>query len=355
MGSFHAAIRRSMKFTIEPITPVPGLQARIDGKTKPPGSLGALERLALQIGMIQRSLTPSLGQPQMLVFAGDHGAALAGISAYPREVTWQMVENFLASGAAINVFARHNGLQLQVVDAGVAHDFGARSGLIDAKIAGGTRNYLVQAAMSPEQRDQAMVRGAAIVDGLAGQGCRVIGFGEMGIGNTASASLLTHHLTGTPLADCVGRGTGLDDAGLARKQALLAQAASRADLPPDADALDVLAEFGGFEIAMMSGAMLAAAAQRMLLLIDGFIVTAALLVAARHAPAIRDYCVFCHRSAEAGHQALLRSLAAEPLLDLGLRLGEGTGAALAWPLVRAAAALVNEMASFASAGVSEQL
>ncbi len=207
--------------------------------------------------------------------------------------------------------------------------------------------------MSPAQRDRALAHGAAIVDGLACQGCRVIGFGEMGIGNTASASLLTHQLTGTPLTDCVGRGTGLDDAGLARKQALLAQAAKRANLPPDADALDVLAEFGGFEIAMMSGAMLAAAAHRMLLLIDGFIVTAALLVAARHVPAVRDYCVFCHRSAEAGHQAQLRSLAAEPLLDLGLRLGEGTGAALAWPLVRAAAAFLNEMASFAAAGVSQ--
>ncbi|MCM8611576.1 nicotinate-nucleotide--dimethylbenzimidazole phosphoribosyltransferase [Accumulibacter sp.] len=344
-----------MKFTIEAIAPLPGLQARIDSKTKPPGSLGELERLALQIGMIQRSLTPSLGQPHLLVFAGDHGAAPAGISAYPQEVTWQMVENFLAGGAAISVFARHNGLRLQVVDAGVAHDFGPRSGLIDAKIASGTRNYLEQAAMSPEQRDQALAHGAAIVDGLAGEGCRVLGFGEMGIGNTASASLLTHQLTGTPLTDCVGRGTGLDDAGLARKRALLAQAAKRANLPPDADALDVLAEFGGFEIAMMTGAMLAAAAQRMLLLIDGFIVTAALLVAARHAPAVRDYCVFCHRSAEAGHQAQLRSLAAEPLLDLGLRLGEGTGAALAWPLVRAAAAFVNEMASFASAGVSEQI
>ena len=208
--------------------------------------------------------------------------------------------------------------------------------------------------MSSAERDAALVRGAAIVHALADQGCRVIGFGEMGIGNTAAASLLTHHLTGTPLAGCVGRGTGLDDAGLARKQALLAQAARRAALSSDADALSVLAEFGGFEIAMMSGAMLAAAERGLLLLIDGFIVTSALLVAARLAPAICDYCVFCHRSAEPGHLAQLRALHAEPLLDLGLRLGEGTGAALAWPLVRAAAAFLNEMASFASAGVSSQ-
>jgi len=266
-----------------------------------------------------------------------------------------MVENFLAGGAAINVFARHNGLRLQVIDAGVAHDFGVRQGLVDAKIAHGTRNYLEQAAMSSHQRDTALARGAAIARQLADDGCRVLGFGEMGIGNTAAATLLTHHLTGTPLADCVGRGTGLDDAGLARKQALLAQAARRAALPADADPLTVLAEFGGFEIAMIAGAMLAAAERRLLLLVDGFIVTAALLVAAGVAPNIRDYCVFCHRSAEAGHLAQLRALLAEPLLDLGLRLGEGTGAALAWPLVRAAAAFLNEMASFESAGVSEQI
>ena len=344
-----------MHFSIRPTALVPGLQSRIDGKTKPPGSLGQLERLALQIGQVQQSLTPRLDHPHLLVFAGDHGAARAGVSAYPQEVTWQMVDNFLAGGAAINVFARHNGLQLQVIDAGVAHDFGAREGLVDAKIALGTRNYLEQAAMSAPQRDAALARGAAIARDLADRGCRVIGFGEMGIGNTAAASLLTHLLTGTPLADCVGRGTGLDDAGLTRKQALLAQATRRAALPADADALTVLAEFGGFEIAMMTGAMLAAAERGMLLLIDGFIVTAALLVAARIAPTIRDYCVFCHRSAEAGHLAQLRALQAEPLLDLGLRLGEGTGAALAWPLVRAAAAFLNEMASFESAGVSEQV
>ena len=343
-----------MHFAIPPIAAVPGLQSRIDGKTKPPGSLGQLESLALQIGEIQQSLTARLDNPHLLVFAGDHGAARAGVSAFPQEVTWQMVENFLAGGAAINVFARHNGLQLQVIDAGVAHAFGPRDGLVDAKVAFGTHNYIEQAAMSSGERDAALARGAAIANNLGEQGCRVIGFGEMGIGNTAAAALLTHQLTGLPLADCVGRGTGLDDAGLARKQALLARAAERAGLPADADALTVLAEFGGFEIAMMTGAMLAAAERRMLLLIDGFIVTSALLVAARIAPAIVDYCVFCHRSAEPGHLAQLRALRAEPLLDLGLRLGEGTGAALAWPLVRAAAAFLNEMASFASAGVSEQ-
>ena len=343
-----------MHFLIPPTASFPGLQAAIDGKTKPLGALGTLERLACQIGQVQQTLRPQLGQPSLLVFAGDHGAARAGVSAYPQEVTWQMVENFLAGGAAINVFARHNDLQLQVVDAGVAHDFGVRPDLLDAKIAFGTRNYLEEAAMSVDQRDAALARGAAIVRSLAEAGCRVVAFGEMGIGNTASAALLTHLLTGSPLADCVGRGTGLDDAGLARKRDLLAHALRRAGLSSSADPATVLAEFGGLEIAMLTGAMLAAAEQRMLLLIDGYIVTAALLVAARIAPAIVDYCVFCHRSAEPGHLAQLRALRAEPLLDLGLRLGEGTGAALAWPLVRAAAAFLNEMASFAAAGVSER-
>ncbi len=333
---------------------VPALRHKIDTKTKPLGALGQLEPLALQIGQVQKSLTPSLDHPHLLVFAGDHGAAKAGVSAYPQDVTWQMVENFLAGGAAINVFARQNGLSLQVIDAGVAHDFGSRNELLDAKIAWGTRNYLDQAAMSAEQRDAALAKGAELARRLADEGCKVLGFGEMGIGNTASASLLTHCLTGAPLADCIGRGTGLDDAGLVRKRTLLDQAVRRAALPGDADALTVLAEFGGFEIAMMAGAMLAAAERGVLLLIDGFIVTSALLVATRLAPEIRDYCIFCHRSAEPGHLAQLHDLKAEPLLDLGLRLGEGTGAALAWPLVRAAAAFLNEMASFESAGVSEK-
>ena len=327
---------------------------KINNKTKPLGALGQLEQLALQIGRMQKTLTPALTSPQILVFAGDHGAAKAGVSAYPQDVTWQMVENFLAGGAAINVFAKHNGLGLRVIDAGVAHDFGARDGLVDAKVGPGTRNYIEEPAMSAHECAAALVKGAEIARKLADEGCNVLGFGEMGIGTTASASLITHTLTGALLEDCVGRGTGLDDAGLARKRDLLAQAVARAALPADADPMNVLAEFGGFEIVMMAGAMLGAAERGMTLLIDGFIVTSALLVASRIAPAIRDYCVFCHRSAEPGHLAQLAELHADPLIDLGLRLGEGTGAALAWPLVSAAVAFLNEMASFASAGVSEK-
>ncbi|MFN6961578.1 MAG: nicotinate-nucleotide--dimethylbenzimidazole phosphoribosyltransferase [Rhodocyclaceae bacterium] len=346
-----------MEFHVEPAGDAldAALKQVIDQKTKPLGALGRLEALALQIGRVQQSLTPRLTQPTIVVCAGDHGAAKAGISAYPQEVTWQMVENFIKGGAAINVFARANALELIIVDCGVAHDFGVRPGLTDMKIgAGGTASYLNGAAMTAAQCETAMNNGARIVAGLAEQGCNVVGFGEMGIGNTASASLITHCLTGAPLAECVGRGTGLDDAGLARKRALLQQAL---DIWPErgTEPLAVLARFGGYEIATMVGGMLAAAGRRMLVLVDGFISGAAALVAARLAPAFLDYAVFSHRSQEPGHRLQLSALGAAPLLDLDLRLGEGTGCALAWPLVKSACAMLNEMASFASAGVSERL
>jgi nicotinate-nucleotide--dimethylbenzimidazole phosphoribosyltransferase len=347
-----------MNFTISPLdtTLDQALQETIDNKTKPRGSLGVLERIALRVGRIQRTLSPRFSQPTLLVFAADHGAAKAGLSAYPQDVTWQMVENYLSGGAGINVFARQNGLSVKVIDAGVAHDFGTRPDLISAKISpAGTRSYLDEPAMSHEQCVAAIDTAAGIVRKLAAEGCNVLAVGEMGIGNTASAALLTHVFTATPLVDCVGRGTGLDDVGVARKRELLAQALTRAKLPANADALKVLAEFGGFEIAMMTGALLAGAECRMTLLIDGFIASAALLAAVRIAPTIRDYCVFCHHSAEPGHQAQIRELGGEPLLNLGLRLGEGSGAALAYPLVCSALAFLNEMASFDSAGVSKNI
>jgi len=342
-----------MNFNVAPVdrSLAPQLQHKIDTKTKPVGALGRLEDLALRLGLVQGTLTPHLAYPHLLVCAGDHGAAKAGISAYPQDVTWQMVENFLAGGAAINVLAEHAGLELVVADAGVAHDFGVRPNLINAKVAPGTANYLEGPAMSAAQCAEAMERGAALVRDIARAGCKVIGFGEMGIGNTASASLITHCLTGAPLAECVGRGTGLDDAGLARKRELLRHAIDiweeRSDEP-----LAVLARYGGFETATLAGAMLAAAEARMVLLIDGFIVTAALLAAQALQPAVLDYCVFAHRSGEPGHSVQLAWLHAKPLLELDLRLGEGTGAALAYPLVAAACAFLNDMASFESAGVS---
>ncbi|WIM05050.1 MAG: nicotinate-nucleotide--dimethylbenzimidazole phosphoribosyltransferase [Candidatus Nitricoxidivorans perseverans] len=329
------------------------LRNKIDRKTKPPGSLGRLEELALQLGLIQNTLEPYLAYPHMLVCAGDHGAAKAGVSAYPQEVTWQMVENFLTGGAAINVLSWQAGMELVVADAGVVHDFGARPGLVDAKVAPGTASYLEGPAMSPAQRDAAMAQGAALVRDFARAGCNVLGFGEMGIGNTASASLITHCLTGAPLAECVGRGTGLDDAGLSRKRALLVRALDIWD-GPKTDPLAVLARYGGFEIAMLAGAMLSAAQARMVLLIDGFIATSALLVAQALQPAVIDHCVFAHRSGEPGHSVQLAWLHARPLLELNMRLGEGTGAALAYPLLVAACAFLNEMASFESAGVTDK-
>lgn len=344
--------------TVFRIEPVPrelaaALQQKIDTRTKPPGSLGRLEALALQAGLVQQTLSPVLNAPHLFVFAGDHGAARAGVSPYPQDVTWQMVHNFLAGGAAINVFAGLAGMQVTVVDAGVNHDFGDCAGLVSAKIAHGTENYLDGTpAMSAEQRRDALAVAASLVDKAARDGCNVVAFGEMGIGNTSSAALITHLLAPAALADCVGRGAGLDDAGLVRKLALLTGAleAYRGARDPMA----VLAQFGGFEVAMMVGGMLAAAERRMLILVDGFIATAAALVAIREVPAVRDYCVFGHRSREAGHRVQLAALDAEPLLDLELRLGEGTGAALAYPLLRAAVAFLNDMASFESAGVSDR-
>ena len=344
-----------MRFELPSITPIDDaalaqrLQQRLDRKTKPQGSLGRLESLALQLGLIQRSEAPRFDQPQMLVFAGDHGLAARGVSAFPSDVTWQMVENFLAGGAAVSVLARQHGLALTVVDAGVAHDFAPRAGLIDGKVARGTADALAGPAMSEAQCQQALAAGMAVVHELPGN---AVLLGEMGIGNSSSAALLLTRLSGQPIDACVGRGTGLDDAGLARKRTVLAQVLERhagATQP-----LEVLAAFGGFEIAMLAGAALQAAAERRVVVVDGFIASAAVLVATRLVPALAGYCVLAHRSAEPGHALMVRELGGEPLLDLGLRLGEGSGAALAWPLLESAVRVLAEMASFESAGVSDR-
>lgn len=328
------------------------LQQRIDRKTKPLGALGQLEALALQAGLVQGTLAPQLRQPQVLVFAGDHGLAEEGVSAYPQEVTWQMVMNFLAEGAAVNVLARANGLAVRVIDAGVKHDFAPHPMLVRAKVAPGTRNALRGPAMSPAQCEQALASGVALVTEAVAQGSNVLAFGEMGIANTSAATLLLHKLAGVPIEVGTGRGTGVDDAGLAHKREVLTRAAARTapQLPPK----EALEQYGGFEIAMMTGAMLAAAQAGVLILVDGFITSSAALVACCLAPAARERMVFAHCSAESGHRALLSSLQATPLLDLGLRLGEGTGAVLAWPLLKSAVAMLNEMASFESAGVADK-
>lgn len=328
------------------------LQARIDAKTKPLGALGQLERLALRIGQILGTEAPELRAPQMLVCAADHGLAAKGVSAYPSDVTWQMVENFLAGGAAVSVLARQHGLQLTVADCGVARAIPARAAdpgaprLVHCRVAAGTQDASVGPAMSAAQCAQALEAGMAIVRAMPGNALLL---GEMGIGNTSVASLLLARLAGVPLAECVGAGTGLDAAGIARKLAVLQQA-----LAANAGAtepLAALAALGGFEVATLTGAVLQAAAERRVIVVDGFITSAAVLVAARLAPAVLQRCVFAHRSDERGHARMLDALQAEPLLELGLRLGEGSGAALAWPLLESSCRVLREMASFASAGV----
>ena len=331
----------------------PALENKINYKTKPLGALGMLEDVAIQIGLIQQTLTPQLSNPNMLIFAGDHGIVESGVSPYPQAVTAQMVLNFLQGGAAINVFTTQNNMYLSVIDSGVNYEFSASLNLIDAKIAMGTHNYLFEPAMSSEQCEQALTKAADIVDAKIADGCNIFGFGEMGIGNTSSASCLMSVLCGLPITECVGRGTGLDDAGLAHKTKILSDAISHHKLI-NSDAIQVLATFGGFEIAMMVGAMLRAAEMQCVLLIDGFITTAALLVAAKLQPNILQYCVFTHCSDESGHKSMLNFLEVKSLLNINLRLGEGTGAALAYPLVQASVNFLNQMASFESASVSQK-
>jgi nicotinate-nucleotide--dimethylbenzimidazole phosphoribosyltransferase len=328
------------------------LQARIDAKTKPMGSLGLLEPLALNLGLILRTDSPSLRLPHIVVFAGDHGIAAEGVSAYPQEVTRQMVLNFLQGGAAINVFARQHGIGLTIVDAGVKGVLPPVPGLRNDKIANGTRSFLHGPAMTSGQCSDAITRGSAVVGDLQDRGCNVVGFGEMGIGNTSAAAVIMHRICRVPLEACVGRGAGLDEEGLDRKRALLEEASGRA--PPDLPPLSVLERFGGFEIAMMCGAMLKAAECGMVVLVDGFVATAAVLVAHALYPDFLGYCVFTHLSAEPGHGRMLEPLGARPLLRLDMRLGEGTGCALAYPLLQSALRFLEEMATFDSAHVHER-
>ncbi len=320
----------------------PALRALIDGKAKPLGALGRIEDLAVRLALIAGRPDPVTERALLLVFAGDHGMTASGVSAYPSEVTTAMVATFLAGRATANAFARAVGAELRVVDAGVAADLAAHPALMEAKVRKGTRNAVHEPALTPDEVRQAISRGAAIAADAFAEGIDILITGEMGIGNTAAAALVLHRLGPAPLADCVGAGAGHDAAGLARKLAVLEQAAGRTGT---ADPLEVLAQFGGLEIAMMAGAILGAAAARKAVLIDGFICGAAALAAIRLAPEAADYCLFAHRSAERGHGLMLEALGAEPLLDLSLRLGEGTGALLALPLVRAAGALLSQVAS----------
>jgi nicotinate-nucleotide--dimethylbenzimidazole phosphoribosyltransferase len=336
-----------MSFTPPPIAPVDldlgrALRARVDGLAKPPGALGELEDLAVRVGVIQSRMDPAVGRVRAYVFAGDHGLTAEGVSAYPAAVTAAMVATFLAGRASVNALARACGVEVVVVDAGVDADLGPRPGLIDAKIRRGSRNAARESALTAAEVALALERGRVLAEGAADDGVDALIPGEMGIGNTASAALVMHRLAPATLEDCIGAGAGHDAAGLDRKRQALDLAAARTDVRAP---LDVLAEFGGLEIAMMAGLILGGAARRRVMIIDGFISSAAALAAIRLAPAARDYCVFSHASAERGHALLLEALNARPLLRLGLRLGEGTGGVLAAPLLRAAAAITREVAT----------
>lgn len=318
------------------------VRAHLDAQARPPGSLGRIEDLAVRLALIRQTLTPRVERVALLVFAGDHGLTEDGVSRYPAAVTQAMVATFLAGRATANAFARAIGAEVIVVDAGVNADLSAHPALVDAKVGKGTRNAAREPAMTRDEAELTLTRGAEQAVVAIDRGAEVLALGEMGIGNSASAALLMHRLAPTPLEDCVGAGTGHDAAGLALKLAVLRRAADRSHA---VDPLEVLRQFGGYEIAMIAGAIHGAFERKTPVLIDGFICTAAALVAVRLRPEVQEVCLFAHRSAEAGHDRMLKAMGAVPLLDLGLRLGEGTGALLAVPLLRAAAALLSDVAS----------
>jgi nicotinate-nucleotide--dimethylbenzimidazole phosphoribosyltransferase len=327
------------------------LKHRINTKTKPLGALGRLEALALQIGQVQNTLNPTLSKPTILVFAADHGLSDEGVSPYPKDVTWQMVLNFCSGGAAINAFSRQNGLDLKVIDVGVDYDFPADLPIQSQKIRKGSRNMRKEPAMTHEECERVLKLGAECVKREARMGCNTIAFGEMGIGNTSAAALLMHKFTGLAIEQCTGRGAGLSDHQLDEKIRILREVADKYDTK---EPFDILRTFGGLEMATMVGAYMEARKQNMLILVDGFIASAAALTASKMDEKVLLNCIFCHLSDEKGHRLMLDHLGVEPLLQLGMRLGEGSGAAVAYPIVKAAVTFLNEMASFEEAGVSNR-
>jgi nicotinate-nucleotide--dimethylbenzimidazole phosphoribosyltransferase len=325
---------------------------RQDRLTKPTGSLGCLEDLSIQMAAISGKMRPSLERKAVIVMAADHGVAIEGVSAYPAEVTPQMVLNFLHGGAAINVLSRLAGARVVVVDIGVAYDFGDLPGLVQRKIALGTHNLAKGPAMQREQAERAIQVGVETVENEIARGLDLVGTGDMGIGNTTASAAITAVFTGLPPAQVTGRGTGIDVEGLARKVAVIQQAIELTQ-PDPGDPLDVLAKVGGFEIAGLAGVVIGAAAHRVPVVIDGFISAAAALVAAELVPEVKPYLIASHQSVEVGQGAIFTRLGLHPLLNLGMRLGEGTGSVLAFHLVEASVRILNEMATFDEAGVSD--
>tara|TARA_Y100000814_G_scaffold125267_2_gene90359 strand:- start:3391 stop:4392 length:1002 start_codon:yes stop_codon:yes gene_type:complete len=328
------------------------LQQKINLKTKPIGALGLLEDLALKIGNIQQSLYPSLKKPALVVFSGDHGIANEGVSAYPQEVTHQMVLNFINNGAAINIFTKQHNIDIHIVDAGVNFNFINNEKIIDHKIGYGTKNFLNNKAMNLDEFDECVYKGKTIVKDIALKGANIIGFGEMGIGNTSSSSIIMSYICNFPIKDCVGKGTGIDNTDFLKKINILEKSKIyHGDLN---DVKEIFYSFGGFEMVQMYGAMLEAYKQNMIILVDGFIASTVFLVASKINPNIIDNAIFCHLSDEKAHSLLLKYLNVDPILKLNLRLGEGTGCALAYPIIQSSVNFLNDMASFDSAGVSEK-
>lgn len=342
-----------MKFNIEAPDKeiIPYLKEKIDNLTKPKGSLGMLEDLAVQIGLIQQRLNPEFQKPCHIIFASDHGIADEGVSTAPKEVTYQMLLNFIKGGAGINFLCRQHGFDLKLVDAGVAYDFDAATPIINQKIRKGTSSFLYEPAMLPEEMELALLKGAAQVTEVYKQGCNVISFGEMGIANTSASAMWMHYFTGIPLKQCVGAGCDYSGKIVEHKYSVLAQA--KENYKGTATAEDIIAYFGGFEMVMTVGAMLKAAELKMTFIVDGFIMTACLLAAKQLYSEVQFYAIFGHQGDESGHKLLLEFLGAKPILHLGLRLGEGTGAVCAYPIILSALKMINEMETFKEVKVSK--
>ena len=334
----------------------PALQDKIDNLNKPKGSMGRLEELALQIGLVQQSLNPVLRHPCHLLFGADHGIEREGVSVSPREITWQQMINFSRGGGGVNMFCRQHGFELFLIDMGVDYDLSPHAGILNRKIARGTRNFLHEPAMTSEEADRCLDIGAQLVSDCHAKGCNIISIGEMGIGNTSPSSVWMHLLTDIPLEQCVGAGAGLNIEGIRHKLDILRQAVAhfQATLAGGRPAPEVvMRHFGGFEMVAAVGAMLRAAELGMVILVDGFIMTACMLMATRLCPAVRPYAVYCHEGDEAGHRLLLHALHARGLLQLGLRLGEGTGALCAYPVVDSAMRMLGEMNNFENAHITK--
>ena len=328
--------------------------AKIDNLNKPKGALGRLEEIAMQVCLIQQTLTPSLAHPCHLLFGGDHGIEREGVSVSPREVTWQQMKNFTQGGGGVNMFCRQHGFKLRIVDVGVDYDLSAVEGIINRKIARGTKNFLYEPAMSEAEFDQAIQVGSELVDECIAEGCQVLCVGEMGIANTSPSSIWMSLFGNIPLADCIGAGAGLDKPGIQHKYEVLSKALDNyRSQEPQPTPITPLRYFGGFEMIAAIGAMLRAAEHHLIILIDGFIMTACAAAAIELYPAAKDYMIFTHCGDESGHKRMLDMIGAKPLLHLGLRLGEGTGALCTYPLIDSAVRMINEMNNFDNARITK--